>query len=171
MNELVVVAFRDKEGAQQLLAELSRSARTGERPWFALETAVVTRDATGKFLIRDCLDLSQAKGRRALAAWRLLVAVLVSGPLGGTIWGAGTARLWKRLAVAGLDERFMTSLPAVALPGGSALFLLLEQAAFEPARHRLSAGTGRVYHATAPDEVGRIVLDALSGVTAQPTYE
>lgn len=169
MNELVVIAFRDKGGAQQLLAELTRSAPTGERPWVALKTAVVTRDATGKFLIRDCLDLSQPRGRRALAAWRLLVAVIVSGPLGVTIWGTGTARLWKRLAGAGLDERFMTTVPAVVLPGGSALFLLVEQAALEAARHMLSAGTGRVYHTAAPDEVDRIVLDALAGVTTQPT--
>lgn len=162
MNELIVVAFRKTESAQHLLTALCRSEAEDGMEWSALETAIVTRDSVGKFRIRDCVDLIQPQRRRSRAAWRLLVAVIVSGPLGGIIWGATTAGVWGRLLGVGLDEHFMTQIPAALLPGGSALFLLVDEAAVEPACKVLNNGTGRMYRTAALDELDEVLLDALT---------
>ncbi len=172
MDELIVVAFRKAEGAEQLLADLERSAAAGAESWSPLETAIVTRDRLGTFRIRDRVDLGRARGRRSRAAWRLLVAAIAAGPLGGTLWGADAATLWNRLLTAGLDERFMTMVPSALYPGGSALFLLVDQPVAAPSHEMLSTSVGRVYHTATSDEVDRVLDAALtSTMMTQVSYD
>jgi len=122
VSDLVVLAFKDEQGASQFTAEIERMQKTNI---LTLEdAAVVRRDADGKVKVKQANSLVGA-GAFGGAFWGMLIGLLFWAPWLGLAVGAVTGALAGKFSDIGVDDGFIKEVGGQIAPGTSALFLMV----------------------------------------------
>ncbi len=124
MAQLVVFAFKDETGAEQM-----REALAGLQKQHLIEladAAVVVRKQDGKVKVKQAVSLVGA-GALGGAFWGMLIGLLFWMPWLGLAIGAATGALGGALSDYGVDDKFIKEVGGTIEPGHSALFLLVEE--------------------------------------------
>lgn len=123
MATLVVLAFKDETGAEQVRDEL-----VGLQKEYLItlsDAAVLVRKQDGKVKVKQAVNLVGA-GALGGAAWGLLIGLFFLAPWLGLAIGAASGALAGKLSDTGVDDKFIKEVGETIEPGHSALFLLVE---------------------------------------------
>ena len=123
MSKLVVFAFKDQTGAEQMRDALGRLQKL--QLITLSDAAVVIRKEDGKVKVKQAVSLVGA-GALGGAFWGMLIGLLFWMPWLGLAIGAASGALGGALSDYGVDDKFIKEVGAKIEPGHSALFLLVE---------------------------------------------
>jgi uncharacterized membrane protein len=123
VSQLVVFAFKEQTGAEQMRDALGRLQKL--HLITLSDAAVVIRKEDGKVKVKQAVSLVGA-GALGGAFWGMLIGLLFWMPWLGLAIGAASGALGGALSDYGVDDKFMKEVGATIEPGGSALFLLVE---------------------------------------------
>lgn len=171
MSDLVCIAFKGRDTADQVLNEL-RSMQKAHL--VDLEDAcVVTRDHEGKLHLKQAVNLvatGALSGGTWGALWGTLVGILFMNPLAGLVLGAaagaGGGALSGALVDYGINDDFIKSLGEQICPDSSALFVLLRKVTLDKVMPELGKYEGTVIRTSLSNEQERELREALSGHAA-----
>ena len=131
MSSLVVLAFEDEDGAENMR---DRMFDFQKRRLITIEdAAVVKRKKNGKTKVKQAHSLVGA-GALGGAFWGMLIGLLFFAPWLGLIAGAAGGALSGKLGDIGIDDTFIKEVSEAIEPGQSALFLLAREAQIERIR-------------------------------------
>jgi uncharacterized membrane protein len=166
MSELVVVAFKGQDMADQVLNKL----RELQREYLIdLEDAVVVvRDGKGKVRIKQALPMVRL-GAASGAVWGglfgLLVGLLFLNPLLGWVtglaMGVGAGALSGALTDYGINDEFIKDIGKSLEPGTSALFMLVRRVNVDKVLPELKEFGGRILRTSLTNEQERRLKAAL----------
>ena len=122
MATLVVLAFKDETGAEQMREKLAGLQKL--QLISLADAAVVVRRQDGKVKVNQAVSLVGA-GALGGAFWGMLIGLLFFAPWLGLAVGAVSGALGGALADVGVDDKFIKEVGAKIQPGQSALFLLV----------------------------------------------
>ena len=122
MSSLLVFAFSDEGGADQMIADLQSLQK--QQLITISDAAIVIRKLDGKIKIKQAHSLVGA-GALGGAFWGMLIGVLFFMPWLGLAVGAITGALAGKLSDYGIDDSFIKEVGATISPGNSALFLMV----------------------------------------------
>jgi len=124
MSDLVVFAFKNETGAQEM-GEKLKSLQKQEL--IKLEdAAIVVRKPDGKAKVKQAQSLVGA-GALGGAFWGMLIGLLFWMPWLGLAMGAISGALAGKFSDVGIDDNFIKEVGNTIEPGNSALFLLIYQ--------------------------------------------
>jgi uncharacterized membrane protein len=123
MSQLVVFAFKEETGAEQMRDALTRLQK--EYLIKLSDAAVVVRKQDGKVKVKQAVSLVGA-GALGGAFWGMLIGLLFWAPWLGLAIGAVAGALGGSLSDYGVDDKFIKEVGNTIEPGHSALFLLVE---------------------------------------------
>ena len=126
MSNLIVLAFKDKNGAFEMRDELMKLQK--EHLIALDDAAVVVREDDGKPKVRQATSLVGA-GALGGAFWGMLIGLLFLAPWLGMAVGALGGAIGGKFADVGVDDDFIKEVGNTIEPGTSALFLLVREAA------------------------------------------
>lgn len=125
-ESLVGISFPDVFRAQEFLTAATRMASRGE---LALKDAVtVVKDAEGKTVVHETVDLQPAQTAMSGALWAGLIGVILGGPVGwvaGLAVGAGAGLATAKLVDLGLADEWVSWLRDVVQPDTATVALLV----------------------------------------------
>jgi uncharacterized membrane protein len=124
MSQLVVFAFKEETGAEQMRDALTRLQK--EYLIKLSDAAVVVRKQDGKVKVKQAVSLVGA-GALGGAFWGMLIGLLFWAPWLGLAIGAVAGALGGSLSDYGVDDKFIKEVGNTIEPGHSALFLLVEE--------------------------------------------
>lgn len=125
MSTLIVIAFKDKLKAEEVLLELKKLEK--EYVVDLEDAAIVTKDGEGNVKIKQTHNL-MLSGAIGGGFWGGLVGILLMNPLLGFAVGAGAGALAGSLSDYGIPDDFIKDLGGTIDTGMSALFFLLRSA-------------------------------------------
>jgi uncharacterized membrane protein len=123
MSSLVVFAFKDETGAEQMREELGSLQK--QHLITLSDAAVLVRKQDGKVKVKQAVSLVGA-GALGGAAWGMLIGLLFWAPWLGLAIGAVGGAIAGKLSDTGVDDEFIKEVGETIEPGHSALFLLVE---------------------------------------------
>ena len=123
MSSLLILAFSDHDGANQMIAEI-KSLQT-EQLISISDAAAVIRKPDGNIKIEQATSLV-GSGTLGGAFWGMLVGVIFYMPWLGMVSGATRA---SKLSDYGIDDNFIKDVGVTIGPGHSALFLIVSSMA------------------------------------------
>jgi len=123
MANLVVFAFKDETGAEQMRKELIQMQKM--QLISLSDAAVVVRREDGKVKVKQAISLVGA-GAMGGAFWGMLIGLLFFAPWLGLVIGAASGALAGKLSDTGVDDKFIKEVGETIEPGHSALFLLVQ---------------------------------------------
>jgi len=128
MSSLVVLAFDDESGAEQMR---DRFAEFQKQELLTIQdAAVVVRKANGHAKVKQAHSLV-GSGALGGAFWGMLIGMIFLMPWLGMAIGAVTGALSGKYADIGIDDDFIDEVSETIEPGMSALFLLTADANIE----------------------------------------
>jgi uncharacterized membrane protein len=122
MSDLIVVAFDNETGAEQM-----REAMIQLQKEYIVEladAAVVVRTQDGKVRVKQAHDLVGA-GAVGGAFWGMLIGLVFLMPWVGAAVGAAAGAISGKFTDIGVDDNFIKRVGEEIKPGNSALFLLI----------------------------------------------
>lgn len=124
MSELIVFAFDNEKGA----AEMGGAVKLLQNQQLikVSDAATVIRKPDGKVKVKQANNLVGA-GALGGAFWGMFIGLLFWAPWLGLAIGAVTGAISGKLSDYGIDDEFIEEVGAKVEPGGSALFLMIEQ--------------------------------------------
>ena len=125
MSQMVVFAFKDEKGAEQMRDELK--ALQKQQLITLSDAAVAVRKQDGKVKIKQATSLVGV-GTLGGAFWGMFIGLLFFMPWMGLAIGAISGALAGKLSDVGVDDDFIKEVGAAIEPGSSALFLLVREA-------------------------------------------
>jgi uncharacterized membrane protein len=123
MSQLVVFAFKDELGAEQMRDELGRLQKL--QLIQLSDAAVAIRKQDGKVKVKQAVSLVGA-GALGGAFWGMFIGLLFWMPWLGLAIGAASGALGGALSDTGVDDKFIKEVAGTIEPGQSALFLMVE---------------------------------------------
>ncbi len=123
MSQMVVFAFKDEKGAEQMRDELGGLQK--QQLITLSDAAVAVRRQDGKVKVKQATSLVGI-GALGGAFWGMFIGLLFWMPWLGLAIGAASGALGGALSDTGLDDRFIKEVSNTIEPGQSALFLLVE---------------------------------------------
>lgn len=169
MSNLIVVAFKDENTADQVLNKLVSLQK--EYLVDLHDSCVVIRDRDGKVRLKQAINLvgtGAASGGAMGALWGTLLGVLFLNPLAGlltgTVFGAGAGALSGKLADYGINDEFIKSMGETIQPGSSALFVLVRRASLDKVLPELAEFEGTVLKTSLSNEQEERLKQVLEGV-------
>jgi uncharacterized membrane protein len=123
MATLVVLAFKDETGAEQMRDKLKDLQKL--QLISLSDAAVVVRRQDGKVKVKQAVSLVGA-GALGGAFWGMFLGLLFFAPWLGLAMGALGGALGGALTDVGVDDKFIKKVGDTIEPGHSALFLLVE---------------------------------------------
>ena len=123
MSQLVVFAFKDEKGAEQMRDELGRLQKL--QLIQLSDAAVAIRKQDGKVKVKQAVSLVGA-GALGGAFWGMFIGLLFWMPWLGLAIGAASGALGGALSDTGVDDKFIKEVAGTIEPGQSALFLMVE---------------------------------------------
>ena len=123
MSQLVVFAFKDETGAEQMRDALGRMQK--EYLIELSDAAIAVRKQDGKVKVKQAVSLVGA-GALGGAFWGMFIGLLFLAPWLGLVIGAASGALGGALSDTGVDDKFIKEVGNSIEPGQSALFLLVE---------------------------------------------
>ena len=149
MSYLIAVTFDNEEEASQVRETLRKEQRGG---YISLDdSAVVVRNAEGKYHVKDELD----RGVKAGAIGGSLLGLLIGGiifPIGGLILGGLAGAGLGALLHKGIDKNFINEVKESMEPGSSAIFFISREDRPDAAIATLRPYKGKIYDTTLSDE-------------------
>ncbi len=170
MSDLVCVAYKERDTADQVLNELRQLQ---VEHLIDLEDAcVVVRDESGKVHLKQAVNLT-AMGAASGSLWGGLLGLLVGvmflnpllGWLGGAAIGAGSGALSGKLADYGINDEFIKSLGSTIQPGTSALFVLVRKVTPEKVLPHVAKFGGTILKTSLSPEQDERIRKALAAAT------
>ena len=125
MSQLVVFAFKDQTGAEQMRDALGRLQKL--QLITLSDAAVVIRKEDGKVKVKQAVSLVGA-GALGGAFWGMLFGLLFFIPFFGLALGAAMGALVGHFSDYGIDDKFIKEVQSEVTEGTSALFLLTSDA-------------------------------------------
>ncbi len=141
MSDLIVVAFDNETGAEQM-----RDALVGmqKRHLVTLEdAAVVVRKQDGKAKVKQATNLV-GEGALGGAFWGMLIGIIFWMPWLGAAIGALSGAVSGMFTDIGVDDSFIKEVADTIEPGHSALFLLVKEATPEKMVDELKQYKGKI---------------------------
>jgi len=134
MSSLVVLAFDDEGGAEQMREKMYDLQK---RELITLDdAAVAVRKENGHVKVKQAHSLVGA-GALGGSFWGLLIGMIFWMPWLGMAIGAVTGALSGKLADIGIDDDFIEEVSEAVEPGSSALFMLARDAQLERIQEEL----------------------------------
>jgi len=170
MSDLVCVAYKDRDTADQVLNQLRQLQ---VEHLIDLEDAcVVVRDDSGKVHLKQAVNLVAA-GAASGSLWGGLFGLLVGmmflnpllGWLGGAAIGAGSGALSGKLADYGINDEFIKSLGDKIQPGSSALFVLVRKVTPDKVLPHVAKYGGEILQTSLSAEQDERIRKALAAAT------
>ncbi|MCP4166007.1 MAG: DUF1269 domain-containing protein [Chloroflexi bacterium] len=161
MSELIVLAYKGEDTANQALEELDRLQKL---ELIQLEdAAVVVKNQKGKVKVKQTLE-KKYTGASAVwgGFWGLLIGLLFLNPLLWGLIGAAMGALFSKGADLGIDNKFMKEVGDSMEPGDSALFMLVVKATKDKVIPELQKYGGTVYQTSLSNEDEAKLKQALS---------
>ncbi|MFN8052739.1 MAG: DUF1269 domain-containing protein [Acidimicrobiales bacterium] len=125
---LVGISFPDIFRAQEFLTAATRLAARGE---LKLKDAVtVVKDADGKTVVHETVDLQPAQTAMSGALWAGLFGLLLGGPVGwvaGLAVGAGAGVVTAKIVDLGLTDEWVNWIREVVQPDTATVALLVTE--------------------------------------------
>jgi uncharacterized membrane protein len=163
MKTIAVMVFDKPEGspyeigyvssedqAEEVYKELGELAKKGT---VQVESGtIVIKNEEGKVKLRKTTEMTSGRGAGRGAFWGLLVGLILGGPIAGLLAGLGLGAILGGRATKGIDRDFMKTLGNRLMPGGSALFLLVDSDD-EGTMQQLEAYKGALYVTPLTDDV------------------
>jgi uncharacterized membrane protein len=169
MSDLIVVAFKGEDTADQVLNKLI--ALQKEHLIDLEDACIVVRDQKGKVHVKQAVSLigvGAASGGAWGALWGTLVGLLFLNPLAGLLTGAalgaGAGALSGALSDYGIDDDFIRSLGSTIDPGSSALFVLVRRATLDKVLPELQPFGGTILRTSLSHEQEERLRQALQQV-------
>ena len=168
MPDLICVAYKDKDTADQVLNEL----RELQREYLIdLEDAcVVTREMDGKVRLKQAVNLvtmGAASSGLSGMLWGGLVGLLFLNPLAGMALGGavgmGAGALAGRMSDYGIPDDYIRKIAQAIEPGSSGLFVLVRKVNPERVLPELAKYHGTVLRTSLTSEQEARLQQALSG--------
>lgn len=168
MPDLICVAYKDKDTADQVLNEL----REMQREYLIdLEDAcVVTREMDGKVRLKQAVNLvtmGAASSGLSGMLWGGLVGLLFLNPLAGMALGGavgmGAGALAGRMSDYGIPDDYIRKIAQAIEPGSSGLFVLVRKVNPEKVLPELAKYHGTVLRTSLTSEQEARLQQALSG--------
>jgi uncharacterized membrane protein len=124
MSELIVLAFKTESGAH----EISESIQYLQQAQLIklTDAATVIRRPDGKVKVKQAMNLVGV-GALGGAFWGMFIGLLFFMPWLGLAVGAVTGAISGKLTDYGIDDDFIKEVGEQVEPGGSALFLLVDE--------------------------------------------
>jgi uncharacterized membrane protein len=171
MSDLVCVAYKDRDTADQVLNELRQLQ--GEHLIDLEDACVVVRDDSGKVHLKQAVNLVAA-GAASGSLWGGLFGLLVGmmflnpllGWLGGAAIGAGSGALSGKLADYGRNDDFIKSLGDKIQPGSSALFVLVRKVTPDKVLPHVAKYGGEILQTSLSAEQDERIRKALASAAA-----
>jgi uncharacterized membrane protein len=158
MATLTVLAFKDQEGAQRMIPDLTMLQK--EQLIQIHDGAVVVRPVDGKPKVKQLHSLV-GEGAWGGAFWGMLIGMLFFMPWLGMGLGAITGALSGKFADIGIDDNFIREVGDQISPGTSALFLMTSDAtALDKIAQRLSQHKFEILRTNLPAEQEQALRDA-----------
>ena len=163
MKTIAVMVFDKTEGsrydyghvssedqAKAVYKELGELAKKGT---VEIESGtIVVKNEEGKVKLRKTTEMTSGRGAGRGAFWGLLVGLILGGPIAGLFAGLGLGAILGGRATKGIDRDFMKTLGKRLIPGGAALFLLVDSDD-EATMQQLEAYEGSLYVTPLTDDV------------------
>ena len=124
MSDLLVLAFDNPTGAQQMLDTVAQLQK--QELIKLADAATVVRKDDGKAKVKQANNLVGA-GALGGAFWGMLIGLLFLAPWLGLAIGAITGAIAGKASDVGIDDSFIKEVGDTIEPGHSALFLLIAQ--------------------------------------------
>lgn len=162
MSDLIVISFDDEATGFELRAELVKMQ--SEYLLQLDDVVVATRKDDGKVQLHQAVNLT-ATGAVGGGFWGTLVGLLFLNPLLGAAVGAASGAIAGRLTDIGINDDFMRDAGQAIAPGGSGVFVLLQNATKDKVLERLEAfhKRGRVLQTSLSNADEEKLRDAFSG--------
>jgi uncharacterized membrane protein len=170
MSDLIVVAFKGEDTADQVLNKLlALQERAPYRPrWHLCRRSRPTREGHLKQAV-NLVGVGAASGGDWDALWGTLIGLLflnlMAGLLTGAAVGAGAGALSGALTDYGIDDDFIRSLGATLAPGASALFVLVRRATRDKVLPELRPFGGTILRTWLSHEQEERLRQALEEIT------
>ena len=174
MSELICIAFKGRDTAQQVLTDLHGMQK--EYLVELAESCIVTRDPDGKLQLHQAVNLvttGAVSGGTWGALWGTLVGILFLNPLAGLLIGAaagaGAGALSGSLVDYGINDDFIKQMGEQICPDTSALFVLLRKVTFDRVLPDFSKYEGTVLKTSLSNEQEQQLRSALHQHAAAAT--
>jgi uncharacterized membrane protein len=143
MSNLIVMTFKDEDGAKKILEELGDLQR--EHLIKLDDAATVIRNSDGKLKVKQARSLV-GEGALGGAFWGMLVGLLFLAPLAGMAIGAAMGGGLGKLADYGINDQFIKEVGKKLVPGTSAVFFLVHEAQVDKVVEALKPFKGEIIH-------------------------
>ncbi|MCU0532380.1 MAG: DUF1269 domain-containing protein [Hydrococcus sp. Prado102] len=141
MSDLIVIGFKDKFTADEVLLDLRKLER--EYLIDLEDAAIVIRNQEGKIQVKQTQELVSS-GALGGGFWGLLLGFLFFNPLLGWAIGAAAGALSGSLTDIGIDDNFIREVGETIEPGTSAIFILARKSTPDKVLEDLSQFEGKV---------------------------
>jgi uncharacterized membrane protein len=159
MSDIIVIAFRHPDAAQQTAARFQDLEAQHELR--LVDARVVVKDKEGRLHVKDVAGHPMAMG--ALVGGLLGALLFLMSPVLGALVGAAAGSVVGRLASPDLvDEQFVDDVAQALRPDSSAVFLQVDRANTEAVITVLRAFRGTLIQTTVPPEVEEELKRALA---------
>jgi uncharacterized membrane protein len=159
MSDIIVIAFRHPDAAQQAAARFQDLEARHELR--LVDARVVVKDKEGRLHVKDVAGHPMAMG--ALIGGLLGALLFVMSPVLGALVGAAAGSVMGRLASPDLvDAQFVDDVARALRPDSSAVFLQVDRANTEAVITALRAFRGTLIQTTVPPEVEEELKRALA---------
>lgn len=149
MSYLIAITFDNEDEASQVRETLRKEQKSG---YISLDdSAVVVKDADGKYHVKDELD----RGVKVGAVGGSLLGLLLGGiifPIGGLILGGLAGAGIGSMLHKGIDKKFIKEVQDSMEPGSSAIFFISREERPDAAIATLRPYKGKIYETTLSDE-------------------
>ena len=164
MSSLVVLAFPDEHGAQNVLTLVNDLQK--QRLLTIDDAATVVRGRDGKPKVQQATSLV-GDGAWGGAFWGMLLGLLFFVPFLGLALGAVTGALMGKFRDVGIDDRFIREVQEKIQPGQSALFLLVREVTLDRVLAALQPYHPEVLQTSLSAEQEARLREALGGAPAE----
>lgn len=157
MSDLLVMTFDNSTDATDALRSLRQIERSGKIQF--TDTAVISRDASGKLHVKNELDSGVEAGIVGGGLLGLILNFIF--PIAGLVIGAAGGALVGRLLDLGVDQDFVKDVSQNLKPNSSALFLIVRGSDPTVVPASLRPYKGNVYQTTLTPDVEEELRHAL----------
>ncbi len=159
MSDILVIAFRDPDAAQQVAAQFQ--GLEVQHALNLIDARVVVKDKEERLHVKDVAGHPMALG--ALGGGLLGALLFVMSPVLGALVGAAAGSVVGKLTSPDLvDAQFVDDVAQALRPDSSAVFLQVDRANTEAVVTALRAFRGTLIQTTVPPEVEEELKRALA---------
>jgi uncharacterized membrane protein len=167
MSDIIVIAFRHPDAAQQVTAQFQQLE--GQHALRLIDARVVVKDKEERLHVKDVAGHPMVMG--ALVGGLLGALIFAMSPVLGALVGVAAGSVVGKLASPDLvDEQFVADVAQALRPDSSAVFLQVDQANTEAVITSLRAFRGTLIQTTVPPEVEEELKKALASYKPRATH-